>query len=158
MSKHTAKVFWQRGNNEDFIDNKYSRVHQWDFEGGASIPASPSSQVVPLPYSVEEYVDPEQAFVASLSSCHMLFFLAIAAKRRFIVDRYLDHAVGTLAQDNEGKISMTQVILRPEISFFGEKQPTYSQLESLHHQAHQQCFIANSVKTAVITEVVVNES
>ena len=108
-----------------------------------------------MPYSVEENVDPEEAFVASLSSCHMLFFLSIAAKRKYVIDSYIDNAVGTMEKDSDGKISMTKVILKPQVTFSGDKQPTIEQLEKMHHQAHEQCFIANSVKTEVITEIVV---
>ncbi len=110
--------------------------------------------MVPLPYAVEEAVDPEEAFVASLSSCHMLFFLSIAAKRKFVVDEYVDHAVGVMTKNSAGKMAMTTVILRPQIDFSGEQQPTRVQLESMHSQSHEQCFIANSVKTNVITEIV----
>ena len=109
--------------------------------------------MVPLPYSVEANVDPEEAFVASLSSCHMLFFLSIAAKRRFEVSEYIDDAVGVMELDAEGKMSMTRVTLRPRISYAGDKQPSREQIEKIHHQAHEQCFIANSVKTLVTTEI-----
>lgn len=106
-----------------------------------------------MPYSVEENVDPEEAFVASLSSCHMLFFLSIAAKRKYIIDSYIDNAVGTMEKDSNGKISMTKVILKPQVKFSGDKQPTMAQLGKIHYQAHEQCFIANSVKTEVVTKI-----
>jgi organic hydroperoxide reductase OsmC/OhrA len=118
------------------------------------VAASASPHVVPLPYSVAENVDPEEAFVASLSSCHMLFFLSIAAKRRFLVDEYIDNAVGIMDKDGNGKIAMTRVVLRPQIKFSGERQPTLEQLEKMHHQSHELCFIANSVKTQVVTEII----
>ncbi|MCE9687230.1 OsmC family protein [Shewanella sp. AS16] len=153
MSSYSAKVSWQRGKDEAYLDNKYSRGHVWLFDGGVTVPASSSPQIVPLPYSVAQNVDPEEAFVASLSSCHMLFFLAIAAKHRFVVDTYLDEAVGIMAQDAEGKLAMTQVTLRPKIDFSGDRKPTLAQLEQMHHQSHAQCFIANSVKTRVVTEI-----
>jgi len=114
---------------------------------------SSSAHIVPLPYSVEENVDPEEAFVASLSSCHMLFFLSIAAKRRFVVDSYIDKAVGIMEEDENKKTSITKVILRPKIVCSGDKHPTMAQLEKMHHQSHDQCFIANSVKTEVVTEI-----
>jgi organic hydroperoxide reductase OsmC/OhrA len=155
MSTYTAEILWQRENKEAFVDNKYSRAHQWNFDGGASVAASPSPHIVPAPYSVEENVDPEEAFIASLSSCHMLFFLQIAAKRKFIVDKYSDNAIGVLGKDNAGKISMTTVTLRPHVQFSGDKQPTLNQLETMHHQSHEQCFISNSVKTNVITEIII---
>ena len=153
MSEYYAKVFWARGDDEDYVDNRYSRAHQWSFDGGVTVQASSSPHVVPLPYSMEENVDPEEAFVASLSSCHMLFFLSIAAKSKFVVDEYVDNAVGVMEKDNDGKVSITKVTLRPRVTFSGEKQPTSEQLEKMHHQSHEQCFIANSVKTEVVTEI-----
>ena len=155
MSEYAVRVSWFRGDREKYIDNKYNRGHNWEFDGGLTVPASSSPHVVPLPYSVEANVDPEEAFVASLSSCHMLFFLSITAKRQFIVDEYIDNAVGVMEKDNHGKISITKVTLRPQVKFSGEKQPTFDQLEKMHHQSHQQCFIANSVKTEVITEIII---
>ncbi len=155
MSEYFAKINWVRDSQESYIDNKYSREHKWVFDGGVIVQASSSPHVVPVPYSVEENVDPEEAFVASLSSCHMLFFLSIAAKRKYVIDSYIDNAVGTMEKDSDGKISMTKVILKPQVTFSGDKQPTIDQLEKMHHQAHEQCFIANSVKTEVITEIVV---
>ncbi|WP_223789856.1 OsmC family protein [Marinicella meishanensis] len=154
MSEYTAEIKWTRGKDEGFIDNRYSRGHSWSFDGGAVVEASSSPQVVPLPYSVAAHVDPEEAFVAALSSCHMLFFLSIAAKRQFIIDQYVDHAVGVMQADDHKKISMTQVTLRPQVIFSGDRQPTIEQIEKMHHQAHEQCFIANSVKTVVLIEVV----
>lgn len=155
MSEYTATVRWQRRDDEPYVDNKFSRAHEWRFDGGTSIPASSSPHVLPPPCSVEANVDPEEAFVASLSSCHMLFFLAIAARRKFIVDEYVDDAVGVMEKDSSGKIAITKVSLRPRITFSGEKQPTLEELEKIHHQSHDQCFIANSVKSEVVTEIVV---
>ena len=155
MSEYTAKISWYRRENEAYIDNRYSRGHEWEFDGGVTVPASSSPEVVPLPYSVAQNVDPEEAFVASLSSCHMLFFLSIAAKRKYIIDEYIDSATGTMDKDSKGKACMTKVILRPIIKFSGEIRPDYQLLEKMHHQAHGLCFIANSVKTEVITEIVV---
>ena len=154
MSEYYAKIVWNRGSDENYIDNKYSRGHEWSFDGGVTVPASSSPHVVPLPYSVEANVDPEEAFVASLSSCHMLFFLSIAAKRKFIIDGYIDNAIGVMEKDSDGKISMTKVTLRPEVNFSGDRQPSIEQLEKMHHQSHEQCFIANSVKTEVVTEII----
>ena len=148
MSEYYATVAWQRG-DQAFSDNKYSRGHTWQFDGGLTVPASPSPHVVPAPMSVEENVDPEEAFVASLSSCHMLFFLSIAAKKGFVVDEYVDHAVGILAKNALGKMAMVKVTLRPNIRFSGDKQPTKEEQENMHHQAHDLCFIANSVTTEV---------
>lgn len=148
MSNYSAIVRWQKQPEETFIDNRYSRAHQWQFDGGAVVAASSSPEVVPLPYSVEANVDPEEAFIASLSSCHMLFFLSLAAKKRWVVSRYVDHAVGVMAKNSQGKIAMTEVTLKPQIDFIGDS-PTAEQIEALHHQAHELCFIANSVTADV---------
>jgi len=153
MSEYYAKVVWTRGAGERFIDSKYSRGHSWIFDGGATVPASSSPHVVPLPYSIEANVDPEEAFIASLSSCHMLFFLAIAAKNKFVVEQYTDDAVGVMEEDSSGRLSITRVTLRPKIVFSGNVQPTKEKIEKIHHQSHQQCYIANSVKTIVSIEV-----
>ncbi|MCO4798837.1 MAG: OsmC family protein [Colwelliaceae bacterium] len=155
MSEYFARINWLRDKAEKYIDNKYSRGHEWIFDGGITVQASSSPHIVPLPYSIEANVDPEEAFVASLSSCHMLFFLSIAAKRRYVVDSYVDDAVGVMEKDIDGKLSMTTVTLKPYVQFSGDKQPTLEQLEKMHHQSHEQCFIANSVKTEVFTEIVV---
>lgn len=153
MSKYFAKISWLRAENEAYTDNHYSRGHLWEFDGGLSVPASSSPHVVPLPYSVEANVDPEEAFVASLSSCHMLFFLSIAGKRRFVVDSYIDGAVGIMKHNDDGKMAMTKVTLKPVVLFSGEKTPSNEQIKKMHHQAHEQCFIANSVNTEVVVEI-----
>lgn len=152
MSEYTSTVVWQR-DGQSFTDNQYSRAHTWRFDGGVSVPASASPQVVPVPYSVAEHVDPEEAFVAALSSCHMLFFLAVAAKRGFVVDEYCDEAVGVVGAIAGGGMAVTKVTLRPQVLFSGDKGPTRAQLEKMHHLSHKQCFIANSVKTEVVTEI-----
>ena len=154
MSEYTASVKWQRQLDESFVDNQYSRGHEWLFDGGVMVPASASPHVVPLPYSVEANVDPEEAFVASLSSCHMLFFLSIAAKNRFVIDDYSDEAVGFMQTGEDGKLCMTRVVLRPRITFAGDRKPDRNKLEKMHHQSHEACFIANSVKTEVVTEII----
>lgn len=151
MGEYTATVRWSRGDCE-FADDKYSRGHEWVFDGGTTVPASASPQIVPLPLSVEENVDPEEAFVASLSSCHMLFFLSLAERRGVVVDNYTDHAVGYMAKDADGKIAMTRVVLRPQASYAAP--PDRAVIEALHHRAHELCFIANSVKSDVQTEVI----
>ncbi|MHB1249365.1 MAG: OsmC family protein [Polaromonas sp.] len=153
MAEYTAEILWQRG-EQDFLDNRYSRRHLMLFDGGAEVAGSSSPHSVPLPMSDAAAVDPEEAFVASLSSCHMLWFLAITAKRKFCVDRYADAAVGVMARNAEGKTAMTVVTLRPEVVFSGERLPTREQIEQLHHEAHEECFIANSVKTEVRCEPV----
>ena len=153
MAIYTAVVSWERG-EQDFLDNRYSRAHLWRFDGGIEVPASASPHVVPLPLSNAAAVDPEEAFVASLSSCHMLWFLSIAAKRQFRVDRYLDNAQGVMAKNADGKLAMTRVTLRPEVSFSGERRPSREELERMHHQAHEECFIASSVKSELRCEPV----
>jgi organic hydroperoxide reductase OsmC/OhrA len=151
MSTYTAELVWERG-AQDFSSNKYSRRHLLRFDGGTEVPGSSSPSVVPLPMSDPAGVDPEEAFVASLSACHMLWFLAIAAKRGFTVDRYEDSAVGVLERNAERRFAMTTVTLRPRIAFSGAKLPTPEELEQLHHKAHEECYIANSVKTEVRVE------
>lgn len=154
MSQYGATVKWQRQPSEVFHDNQYSRGHEWRFDGGVTVPASASPHIVPLPLSVAANVDPEEAMIAALSSCHMLVFLSIAAKKRYVVESYEDQAIGTLAPNQEGKTALTQVVLRPKVIFSGEKQPSVEMLEKMHHQSHENCFIANSVKTEVTTQIV----
>ncbi|TRN20183.1 MULTISPECIES: OsmC family protein [Vibrio] len=154
MSQYGATVKWQRQPSEVFHDNQYSRGHEWQFDGGVTVPASASPHIVPLPLSVAENVDPEEAMIAALSSCHMLVFLSIAAKKRYVIESYEDQAIGTLAPNQEGKTALTQVVLRPKVIFSGEKQPSVEMLEKMHHQSHENCFIANSVKTEVTTQIV----
>ena len=153
MSEYVATVHWQRSTNERFIDHQYSRAHQWIFDGGAIIQASSSPHIVAIPHSVEANVDPEEAFIASLSSCHMLFFLSIAAKNKFIIDKYEDNALGVLQKNTHGKYAMTEVILKPEVIFSVNSKPSLKQYEKMHHQAHQQCFIANSVHTNIVIDI-----
>ena len=153
MSEYTAVIEWRR-NGAAFTDKRYSRSHRWRFDGGIEVPASSSPHVVPLPLSVAEAVDPEEAFVAALSSCHMLAFLWIAAKAGFIVDSYIDDAVGILEKNAQGKLAITRVTLRPRVSFAPDARPSMSQHEAMHHEAHEDCFIASSVQTAVRCEPV----
>ncbi|MEZ9015614.1 OsmC family protein [Vibrio lentus] len=152
MSEYSAVIRWTRGDDEAFSDNQYSRGHMWEFDGGVTVPASSSPHVVPLPFSVEANVDPEEAFIAALSSCHMLTFLGVAAKQKYVIDSYVDDAVGVLEEDESGRSSVTKVTLRPDIVFSGPKVPTAKQLDKLHHLAHKNCFIANSVKTEIVVE------
>ena len=146
MSIFSAQVAWKRG-DERFIDNRYSRGHLWSFDGGATVEASSSPDVVPLPYSVAENVDPEEAFVAALSSCHMLFFLSLAAKAGFVVDRYEDRAEGIMSSV-DGVIQVTEVNLNPRVLFAGARPDRDAELD-LHHRAHALCFLANSVKSRI---------
>jgi organic hydroperoxide reductase OsmC/OhrA len=151
MSTYTAELVWERGTQE-FLTNKYSRRHMIRFDGGAEVLGSTTPSVVPPPGSDPAGVDPEEAFVASLSSCHMLWFLAIAAKRGFTIDRYEDNPVGVMERNAERRFAMSVVTLRPKISFSGGKVPTAEELDQLHHKAHEECYIANSVKTEVRVE------
>lgn len=151
MHTHEATVSWGRG-DQAFVDNRYSRGHDWRFDGGALVPASSSPYVVPVPMSIAANVDPEEALVAATSSCHMLFFLSFATKRGFIVDSYVDRAFGVMEKNGEGKIAMTRITLRPQIDFSGERRPTPAELDELHHDSHEQCFIANSLKSEVVVE------
>lgn len=153
MSGYTATIEWQRG-EQDFAGNRYSRKHVLRFDGGAELAGSSSPSVVPLPMSDASAVDPEEMFVASLSSCHMLWFLSIAAARKFCVDRYVDSASGIMARNSDGKTAMTVVTLKPQVKFSGDSQPSAEQIRALHHKAHEECFIANSVKTEVRCEPV----
>jgi organic hydroperoxide reductase OsmC/OhrA len=146
---YNIKISWEKDSGETFVDNKYSRAHTWTFDGGIELSASSSPHVVPLPMSVESAVDPEEAFVASLSSCHMLWFLSIAAGKKYIVESYEDNAEGILGKDEEGKLAMTEVTLKPKVNFGGNAVPSREQIDELHHLAHEKCFIANSVKTKI---------
>ena len=154
MAEYTAEIFWERDAGEDFLDQRYSRRHLLRFDGGAEVAGSSSPHSVPLPMSDAAAVDPEEAFVAALASCHMLWFLAIAAKRGFIVDRYVDAARGVMARNAQGKLAMTLVTLRPTVTFSGAPRPSADEHAALHHKAHEECFIANSVKTEVRVEPV----
>ncbi|MDX6291057.1 MAG: hypothetical protein QOH50_132 [Kribbellaceae bacterium] len=146
MSEHVVDVSWSRGEHE-FTYQTYSRDHEWRFDSGVTVQGSAN----PAYLGSESAVDPEEAFVAALSSCHMLTFLAIAAKKRLVVDSYDDHAVGVMAKNEAGRLAITQVTLRPKISFAGET-PDAETLERMHHRSHQECFIANSVTTRVTVE------
>jgi organic hydroperoxide reductase OsmC/OhrA len=151
MSEYTMTVEWERG-EAVFTDNKYSRAHIWRFDGGVSVPASSSPHLVRVPSSGPSGVDPEEAFVAALASCHLLSFLSIAAKRGLVVDGYRDQAVGVMAKNEAGRLAMTQVTLRPHTIFSGNRLPSEEEVHGMHHEAHEACFIANSVRTEVVTE------
>jgi organic hydroperoxide reductase OsmC/OhrA len=148
LASYSATIAWRR-NGAAFLDNKYSRGHEWRFDDGVIVPASSSPHVVPLPYSVSAAVDPEEAFVASLSSCHMLWFLSLAAKAGHVVDEYSDSAQGHMGRNESGKTAVTRVSLRPKVVFGGERKPSREQVLELHHRAHEECFLAASVITNV---------
>ncbi len=148
MSQYRATIHWHRG-DAVFTDNRYSRAHVWRFDGGLEVAASSSPQIVPFPMSDPSAVDPEEAFVASLSSCHMLWFLSLAGAGGLCVDRYDDEAVGVLARNTRGRLAMTEVTLRPRVKFGGDRRPSPAAIDELHHRAHEACFIAASVLTTV---------
>ncbi len=147
MSEHKITLTWKRGDTP-FEYQKYSRDHTWKFEGGHEMQASAAPAYLGNP----KLADPEEAFVASLSSCQMLTFLAIAAKKKFVLDEYVDEAVGHMEKNAEGRLAITHVTLKPRLKFSGDKQPTAEEIEEMNHTAHEQCFIANSVKTEITIE------
>jgi organic hydroperoxide reductase OsmC/OhrA len=147
MSEHTVNLTWKRG-DVPFEYQKYPRNHTWKFDGGPEMTASAAPAYLGDP----KQVDPEEAFVASLSSCQMLTFLAVAAKKKFVLDEYVDEAVGHMEKNADGKLAITRVTLKPRLKFSGDKQPTPQEIEEMNHMAHDQCFIANSVKTEVTVE------
>lgn len=149
MHEYRATIHWVR-QAAKFTDLRYSRGHEWTFDGGATVKASSSPKVVPLPYSVPEAVDPEEALVASASSCHMLSFLYFAARGGFVVDSYHDEPVGVMNKNATGKQAISLITLHPRIAFAGEKAPTAEELSALHHQANSECYIANSIKCDVV--------
>ena len=155
MAEHEygVEIRWARG-AAAFTDNRYSRAHSWRFDGGVEVPASSSPHVVKVPLSHEAAVDPEEAFVAALASCHMLWFLSLAARGGWRVDQYTDEARGVLGKNASGKAAITRVTLRPRVTFSGDRLPSRAAITELHHKAHEECFIANSVTTDVRCEPV----
>jgi organic hydroperoxide reductase OsmC/OhrA len=151
MKRFEATLAWQRG-DQAFTDQRYSRAHRWRFDGGLDVPASSSPLSVPVPLSDPAAVDPEEALVAAAASCHMLFFLSLAAARGYVVDRYDDHAVGTLDTGADGRPAITRIVLNPAIAFGGARQPDHAALAELHHEAHARCYIANSLKGEIVVE------
>ncbi|RWC43381.1 OsmC family protein [Mesorhizobium sp.] len=148
MSKHFAELRWKPGAGEDFLSGRYSRVHELHFDGGAAVSASASPTIVAAPFSDAKNVDPEELFVASLSSCHMLWFLDLAKRAKVSVRFYHDEAEGLMAKNAEGRTAITHVTLRPLV----ECDADVATIESIHHKAHDACFIANSVRTEVVVE------
>jgi organic hydroperoxide reductase OsmC/OhrA len=148
MSEHKATVSWSFS-GEDFSRGKFSRAHTWSFDGGLTVPASAAPSVVPPPLSNPANIDPEEAFVASLSSCHMLTYLFLAYRKGFTIERYDDDAVGIMTKNAEGALWISEVTLSPRITYAGDKRPSYEDETALHDGAHHQCFIANSVKTKI---------
>ena len=150
--KYEARVTWNRKDGEKFTDNRYSRAHEWAFDCGITVRASSSPSVVPLPLSAADAIDPEEALVASVSSCHMLYLLFFAAKKGFVVERYDDDAFGVLEKNEAGKMFMSRITLRPKVTFSGDKAPSADELRALHHNAHEECFISTSLKTEIGVE------
>lgn len=151
MSFYTATITWKSDSPETFTKNRYTRGHEWSFDGGVTVPASSSPHVVRLPFSVEEAVDPEEAFVASAASCHMLTFLWLAAKDGFNIVSYSDNAVGEMGALEDGRQWVAKITLDPQIEWIGDA-PTAEQLADLHHRAHEECFIANSIRSEVVVK------
>jgi organic hydroperoxide reductase OsmC/OhrA len=149
MSNHIAIISWQ-DSGPDFLQGRYARDHAWTFDGGLTLPASSSPHVVKAPYANPAAVDPEEALVASIASCHMLTFLFLASRAGFKVESYRDEAVGTMTKNEKGVPWISTVTLQPAIAYGGERRPTAADAAHLHHQAHEQCFIANSVKTEIV--------
>ncbi|MBC7804909.1 MAG: OsmC family protein [Akkermansiaceae bacterium] len=150
-AEHLATIVWERtGETSDFLRGKYSREHTWSFDGGVVVPASPSPSVVRVPHSNPANVDPEEAFVAAIASCHMLTFVYLAGRAGIIVDGYQDNAVGIMTKNEKGVAWVSTVTLYPRVRYGGENAPTHAEESSLHHEAHEQCIIANSVRTEIV--------
>jgi organic hydroperoxide reductase OsmC/OhrA len=151
VSTYAATIRWRRDGAEGFAKGQYSRAHSWAFDGGAVVPASASPHVVPAPWSDAAGVDPEEAFIASLASCHMLFFVDFARRAGLVIDEYIDEAEGVLEKRADGKMAMTRVTLHPRVTWAGDPADDAA-LADLHQRAHEACFIANSVTTEVTIE------
>jgi organic hydroperoxide reductase OsmC/OhrA len=151
MSTYTAKITWKSDSPDTFTKNRYSRGHEWSFDGGVTVPASSSPEVVPR-FSVEAAVDPEEALVASVSSCHMLTFLYLAATDGFNIASYTVDAVGEMASMEEGRHWMSRITLDPQIEWIGEKLPSPDEIADLHHRSHEMCYIANSIRSEVVVK------
>lgn len=148
---YTSETIWQRG-TQPFTDKRYSRGHVLRFDGGIEVPGSSSPLSVPLPYSVAAAIDPEEALVSAVSSCHMLWFLGIAAQRGHVIDSYHDQAEGLMGPNAQERLAITRVTLRPHIVFSGTSLPTQDEIDAMHHEAHEKCYIANSIKADVVIE------
>jgi organic hydroperoxide reductase OsmC/OhrA len=147
--EYRAQIVWTR-DGAPFVDNRYSRGHLWRFDGGVEVPGSSSPLSVPLPLSRADAVDPEEALVAAVASCHMLFFLSFAAKGGFSVERYEDDPVGIMTKNDAGKLFVSKITLNPSVAFTGTKRPSDAAVDAMHHHAHEECYIANSVRAEVV--------
>ena len=153
MAEHKAMIRWASSEDgEAFLKGRFSRAHTWTFDGGLTVPASAAPSVIPAPFSDPAGVDPEEAYVAAIASCHMMSFLYVAMRAGFVVERYEDDAVGAMRKNERGAIWVGAVTLRPRIDFGAGTRPTPAEVEQLHHRAHEQCFIANSVKSEITVE------
>jgi len=150
MSTYTAKIIWKSDSPETFTKNRYTRGHSWEFDDGVTVPASSSPHAVRLPYSVEAAVDPEEALVAAVSSCHMLTFLWLAATAGFNIESYEDNAVGEMTAMGDGRQWVSTITLDPQIAWTGDKLPTAEDIAHLHHEAHEKCYIANSIRSKIV--------
>jgi len=151
MAKHLATIRWFASPGEDYAKGQYSRAHSWSFDGGAIVPASASPHIVPMPWADPDAVDPEEAFVASAASCHMLFFLDFARQAGLVVTGYEDEAEGEMHKGSDGKVRITRIALRPRVVFAGEE-PDEAVIDELHHKSHEACFIANSITSEIVVE------
>ena len=152
MSIYTANIKWKNDSGDTFTKNRYTRGHTWSFDGGVEVPASSSPYSVRVPFSVEEAVDPEEALVAAAASCHMLTFLWVAAKKGFVIDSYEDNAAGEMTEGTDGKQWVSTITLDPKIEWSGETKPTAEEIAAMHHEAHEGCYIANSIKSEVVVK------
>lgn len=155
MATHDARIVWTA--DGDFTSGRYSRRHEWQFDGGAVVAGSSSPHVVRPPLSDPAAVDPEEALVAAVSSCHMLWFLDLARRGGFDLASYVDDATGTMGEIEPGRIALIRITLRPDVVFAG-RQPSAEELDQLHHKAHEHCFIANSLKSEVVVETPVRDA
>lgn len=152
MSTYTAKISWKSDSPETFTKNRYTRGHEWSFDGGVTVPASSSPHAVRVPFSIEAAVDPEEALVAAASSCHMLTFLWLAAAAGFNIESYEDNAAGDMTMGDDGKEWISKITLDPQIAWIGEKLPTAEDIARLHYEAHEKCYIANTIKSEITVE------
>lgn len=151
-NEHNATVIWGR-HDQNFLDKKYSRAHVWRFDEGYEVAGScPPSKLIPVPMAKADAIDPEEGLVASVSACHLLFFLAFAAKAGYRIEHYEDQAFGVLGKNERGKTYMERITLRPAVTFSGEKKPDAAAIADLHHRAHEECFIANSLRSDVVLD------
>lgn len=148
MPNYKATIHWKRSGAK-FLDHKYQRRHTWTFDSGLTMTAAASPHIVGESYTDPSAIDPEEAFTASVASCHMLWFLSLAAGRGFVVNNYMDNSQGVLEKNSEGKLAMTKVIIRPVVTFETERMPSQNDFLGLHRQAHSKCFIANSIKSDI---------